>query len=160
MLEVVFTDSEKGSMKVAKNYNANNFAGGACSIGYIGEEPTQDDLEKPCVRSKSLDSKISTEAKKIMDRIEQGQAIGGSSQDVVNIGFAIDVGDITGAIDGNERQKAFRKLWGRFNIEDSEREQFFQNQRKDLDKLLSSAQKGTPIRIWKTFKKTIMEKRI
>lgn len=126
MLEVVFSDSEKGSMKVAKNYNEKNMIGG--SIGYIGKKPTKTELEK----------------------YFEGQAVEGNSQDVVNIGFFLDVGDISGAIDGNERQNVFRKVWGRFDFDNKEEEQFFQNQRKDMERLLSVAQNGTPIRIWKS----------
>jgi hypothetical protein len=64
MLEVVFSDSEKGSMKAAKSYNAKAMLGGAY---YIGEKPTKAELEK----------------------YFEGQAVGGNSQDVVNIGFSL-----------------------------------------------------------------------
>ena len=126
MLEVVFSDSEKGSMQIAKNYNVKNIISGA--TGYIGEKPTKAELVKNF----------------------EGQAVGGSSQDVVNIGFLLDIGDISGEIDGEERQNVFRKLWGRFGFDNKEQEQFFQNQRKDMEKLLSAAKNGTPIRIWKS----------
>jgi hypothetical protein len=126
MLEVVFSDSEKGSMKVAKNYNAKTMLGGA--IGYIGKKPTKAELRKHF----------------------EGQAIGGNSQDVVNIGFSLDIGDISGEIDGHERQNIFRKLWGRFEVDNKEQERFFRNQRKDMEKLLSAAKDGIPIRIWKS----------
>lgn len=126
MLEVVFGDSEKGSMKVAKNYNEKNMIGGAFS--YIGKKPTKAELRKHV----------------------EGQAVGGNSKDVVNIGFSLDVGDISGAIDGDERQNVFYKMWGRFDFDDKEQEQFFQNQRKDIEKLLSAAKDGTSIRIWKS----------
>ncbi len=126
MLEVVFSDSEKGSMKVAKNYNEKNIMGGA--ISYIGKKPTKAELEKHF----------------------EGQAVGGNSQDVVNIAFSLDVGDLSGEIDGNERQNVFHKLWGRFNFDNKEQVQFFQNQRKDIEKLLSAAKSGIPIRIWKS----------
>jgi hypothetical protein len=43
MLEVVFSDSEKGSMKAAKSYNAKAMLGGAY---YIGEKPTQINSKK------------------------------------------------------------------------------------------------------------------
>lgn len=126
MLEVVFSDSEKGSMRVAKNYNEKNMLGGA--VGYIGKKPTKAELEKHF----------------------KAQAVGGSSQDVVNIGFSLDIGDISGAIDGNERQNVFQKKWRRFDFDNKDQEQFFQNQRKDLEKLLSAAKEGTSIRIWKS----------
>jgi len=126
MLEVLFSDSEKGSMKVAKNHYVNNMLSGA--VSYIGEKPTKAELEKHF----------------------EGQAVGGNSQDVVNIGFFLDIGDISGEIDGNERQNIFRKVWGRFDFDNKEQEQFFQNQREDMEKLLSAAKDGIPIRIWKS----------
>ena len=126
MLEVVFSDSEKGSMKAAKNYNAKTMLGGA--IGYFGKKPTNAELEK----------------------YFEGQAVGGNSQDVVNIGFLLDIGDISGEIDGNERKNIFQKVWGRFDFDNKEKEQFFQNQRKDMETLLSAAKDGIPIRIWKS----------
>lgn len=85
MLEVVFSDSEKGSMKVAKNYNERNMIGGA--VSYIGEKPTKVELEKHF----------------------EGQAVGGNSKDVANIGFSLDIGDISCPIDGDERQDVFVK---------------------------------------------------
>ena len=113
-------------MKAAKNYNSKNMHRGA--VSYIGKKPTKAELEKHF----------------------EGKAVGGNSHDVVNIGFSLDIGDISGAIDGNERQNIFRKIWGRFDFEDKEREQFFQDQRKDMEKLLSAATEGIPIRIWKS----------
>ena len=124
MIEVVFNDSEKGSMKFAQNYK--NMFGEA--IGYIGEKPSKAEL------------KIDIE----------DQSIGGNSHNVVNIGFSLDVGDVSGTIDGDERQKVFRKIWGRFDFDIKEQEEFFRNQRKDMEKLLTAAQNGTPIRIWKS----------
>lgn len=46
-------------------------------------------------------------------------------QDVVNIGFFLDIGDILGTIDGMERQNVFRKVWERFDIDSKEQKQFF-----------------------------------
>lgn len=126
MLEVVFSDSTKGSMKIAKNYDEKSMLGGA--IGYIGKKLSKAELKKHF----------------------EGQAVGGDSQDVVYIGFALDIGDISGEFDGIERQNVFQKVWGRFNFDDNEQEQFFHNQRKDMEKLLSAAINGTPIRIWKS----------
>ncbi|WP_312812972.1 DUF3658 domain-containing protein [Sedimentibacter sp.] len=133
MIEVVFNDSEKGSMKLAKNYNEKNMMCGAVSYGYIGEKPTKAELKKH-----------------FKEKHFEGQAVGGSSKDVVNIGFSLDIGDVSGEIDGNERQNIFCKMWGRFDFDNKEQEQFFQNQRKDMEKLLTAAQNGTPIRIWKS----------
>lgn len=126
MLEVVFSDSEKGAMKVAKNYNIKNMLGGA--ISYIGNKPTEAELEKHF----------------------EGQAVGGNSQDVVNIGFSLDIGDISGTIDKDKRQNVFREVWGRFGFDNKEQEQFFQSQRIDMERLLTAAKDGIPIRIWES----------
>lgn len=125
MLEVVFSDSVKGSMKVAKNYDQNSFIGGA--VAYIGEKPTREQLKKKF----------------------EGQAIEGNSQDVVSIGFSLDIGDISGEIDGRERKNLFRKFWERYEFDGNELEEYFDNQKKDFDKLVSYAKDGIPIRIWK-----------
>lgn len=126
MLEVVFSDSEKGSMKAAKNYDMNNMLSGA--VGYIGQKPKKADLKK----------------------LFEGKAIGGSSSEVVNIGFNLDIGDISGEIDGKERKDVFRKLWGRYSFDDSETETFFERQRQDLIKLKNAASNEKTIRIWKS----------
>jgi hypothetical protein len=126
MLEVVFSDSEKGSMKAAKNYDMKNMLSG--TVGYIGKKPKKAELKK----------------------LFEGKAIGGSSSEVVNIGFNLDIGDISGEIDGKERKNVFRKLWGRYSFDDSEAENFFERQRQDLIKLKNAASNGKTIRIWKS----------
>jgi hypothetical protein len=131
MLEVVFSDSEKGSIRVAKTYDAEKMKGGA--VGYIGEKPRK------------------AQVKKLLAQMEQdleGHALGGSSDEVVNIGFFLDVGDISGEIDGIGRRNVFRRLWSRFDFKEQEEEQLFVEQRKELDKLMSFAEEGKPIRIW------------
>ncbi len=128
MLEVVFSDSTKGAMKCAKNYNEESRSKGAVAIGYIGKKPSKQEL------------KVKYE----------GKPIGGSSQDVVCIGFSLDVGGITGEIDGAERQEVFNNIWGSVGFDGKETERFFQKQREDLTRLLTAANQGVPIRIWKS----------
>ncbi|MGI6168356.1 MAG: DUF3658 domain-containing protein [Christensenellales bacterium] len=115
-------------MRVAKNYDETSMAGGA--VGYIGERPAKAKID-------------------LADHFA-GKALGGRAGDVVQIGFSLDVGDIAGTIDGAGRRKAFRKLWGRFGLSHEEQEGFFQNQQKDMQRILSAAMDGIPIRIWKS----------
>lgn len=70
MLEVVFNDSIKDSMKVAKRLTGKNIVG----------------------------------------------------EDVVCIGFFLDIGEISGHVDGSNRQKLFKNLWshGEFNEKEIE----------------------------------------
>lgn len=126
MLEVVFRDSTKGAMKMAKNYNKKNMIGGA--IGYIGKKPSKKELGKQF----------------------EGESIGGSSRDVISIGFNLDIGDITGEIDSQMRKNEFIRVLGSVNFEDNEVEQFFNSQREDFNRLLAAAKGGEPIRVWKS----------
>ena len=124
MVEVVFSDSEKATVKIAKYYNAEALQHGV--IGYFGKKPVKADLQTRYA----------------------GQPIGGSPQDVVNIGFALDFGDISGPFPGDGRREAVRQLWGRFGFDAKSYEQFFQTLCDDADKLLNAARDGMPIRAW------------
>lgn len=128
MIEVVFSDSEKGAMKLAQNYNSNNMINSAVSIGFIGDKPSKFEREK----------------------LFEGKAMGGNIQDIVCIGFMLDIGDITGEIDGIGRKNVFENIWGRFGFDQEEKNRFFKSQREDIDKLLSAAESGTPMRIWRS----------
>jgi len=126
MLEVVFSDSAKGAMKVAKNYNKGNVLGGA--IGYMGKQPSKIELAKQF----------------------EGEAIGGSSNDVVCIGCNLDIGDIANGIDSKERKNEFIRVFGSVEFTDNEVERFFNSQREDFERLLAAAKNGKPIRVWKS----------
>lgn len=126
MLEVVFSDSAKGGMRWAKNYNKDRMLGG--TPAYSGRKPSPEELES----------------------LYEGQAIGGSSQDVVCIGFNLDIGDIACALDSKERGKEYGRILGGFSFAEEDLEQFFRFQREDLEKLIAAATAGEPIRVWKS----------
>ncbi|MDL2238406.1 DUF1835 domain-containing protein [Christensenellaceae bacterium OttesenSCG-928-K19] len=126
MLEVVFNDSAKGSMKQAKNYNSDAMLSGA--IGYVGEKPTQKELKK----------------------MFEGKAIGGNPRDVVCIGFNLDIGDISDEVDSPQRKAEFVRVFNSVSFEDSEVEQYFETLREDLDKVYTAAVAGKTIRVWKS----------
>lgn len=122
MLEVVFNDSAKGAMTVAKNYNKEDLL--FDPIMSAGDEEAQELLA--------------------------GEALGGNAEDVVCIGFNLDVGDIAHEIDSDERKHTFVKLFGSIDFEQAEIEEFFKYQRDDLEKLVNAAKNGTQIRVWKS----------
>ena len=70
MIEVLFGESEAGSMKVAKNYRKPDFDNSA--IAWSGKKPSKDEFEK----------------------MFDGKAIGGNSSEVICIPFMLDIGDI------------------------------------------------------------------
>ncbi|MGI6005612.1 MAG: DUF3658 domain-containing protein [Christensenellales bacterium] len=125
MLEVVFSDSAKAAMQMAKNYNREKMLEGA--VGYIGGKPSESELE----------------------RLFEGKPVGGDAKDVACIGFNLDAGDIGGDIvDGPERRKEFVRIFGSVDFEREEVERFFHLQRKDFEKMLAAAKEGQPIRAW------------
>ena len=126
MLEVVFSDSTKGAMRVAKSYSKEDILRGA--FGYIGEGdgPSKEELEK----------------------LYDGQPLGGSPEDVVCIGCNFDIGNISGEIDGIERREEFVRVFGYVSFEKDEIDRFFVSQLKDMEKLLSAAKRGEQIRVW------------
>lgn len=101
MLEVLFTQNAKNSMKIAKRHNIKG-------------------------------------------------TIGGSPQDVVCIGFLLDIGNTSGEVDGIHRQEVFNNFFNYNNFDKKETEKFFNDQSKDIERLLIAARQGVPIRIWKS----------
>lgn len=92
---------------------------------------------------------VFSESTKASMRQAKGKSLVGSKEDIVNIGFSLDIGDISAEIDGMGRKDIFRKIWN-LNPDNKEGKKFFNNQIKDIEKLLSVAKEGQDIRIWKT----------
>ena len=129
MLEVAFSDSVKGSLKAAKNYNRNENL--AVSIGIIGSAPPAAVIEKMC----------------------RGQALPGTSQEVIGFTFNLDIGDISGEVDSEARRNfIFTMLGGSFPSEEESikmQEQWWENSYlNDLHRLKNSAENGEAIRLW------------
>ncbi len=127
MLEIVFSESAKNTMRMAKNYDNKTVIGGHDFYAYKNQ--------------KILTSTLKTSRNNISSR---------KSNDVICIGFSLDIGDISGEIDSRGRREVFRKVLGCTGIDEQEIERFFRLQRKDLVKLISAATQGIPIRVWES----------
>lgn len=133
MVEVVFSDSTKGSMKIAKNYKKGNMLGGA--IGYIGTPPSKKEL------------------KKLEERLRfEGEALDGSSDEVIGVSFYLDIGDISKGVDSEERKKLIFEMF-KSPFEDDEGKEIslanhWEENLAGLQKLKDSAQNGEHVRIW------------
>lgn len=128
MIEVVFSDSTKGSMRVAKNYNKENMLSGATC--YIGTPPSKDELEKSF----------------------EGKALGGTSDEVVGISFYLDIGDINDGATSNLRKDLIFEIF-RDPYEEDEgnitwKHEYWEIITQDLEKIKVCAQNGENIRIW------------
>lgn len=128
MLEVAFSDSVKGSLKVAKNFKKDNNS--AVAIGFIGSAPP----------------------KAVIDKVFQGQALPGTSQEVIGFTFNLDIGDISEEVDSAARKHLiFNMLTGLFTSEEDNlemQEQWWETSLNDLYRLKNSAKNGEAIRLW------------
>lgn len=128
MVEVVFSDSTKGSMKVAKNYKKENIIGGA--IGYIGVPLSKKEFEEHF----------------------EGKALGGNSKEVIGVSFCLDIGDISKDTTSEERKKLLFEMF-KNPFENQEREEkifanYWEENLVGLQKLNDSAKNGEHVRIW------------
>ncbi len=128
MIEVVFSESVLGSMKVAKNYNSNQWMKGA--VGYIGEKPSEDELKE----------------------MYQGEALGGSSADVIGIMFWLDVGALSGGIQSDERKAVLKDMTrgpvGMIENPDQVFNEFWSRAVGQLTSLEQKASQGETFRLW------------
>lgn len=130
MIEVVFSESEGGGMKVAKNYQRPEFDKGA--IGWIGK-PTKEELEE------------------FNQRLD-GKAVGGRSTEVVCIPFQLDIGDITVPIDSEYRKNLILDLYtvSGFGDENARKslEDAWEGYLKEIQRLKKYASQKESIRLW------------
>ncbi len=126
MLEVVFHDSAKGAMLAAQRYRPDD-GDSAASFGVIGGRAP---------RRKASASRRST-----------GRPLGGRREDGIGLCLNLDVGDISGDVFGETRERALRFLFDCPEGEAAARELMEAN-RADRDRLLAAAAQGEPVRIW------------
>ncbi len=127
MLDICFGDSEKGALKIAQRYSAQNMLCGA--MAYIGKKPSVPELKERFA----------------------GQSLGGNPMDVIAVPFCLDVGNIQASITGDGRKKMlFDFLQGPWPEREQARqwETYWESCENELQRLLQQAQKGEHLRIW------------
>lgn len=135
MLEVVFGNSAKAAIMMAKSFKAGKKLIGHPSISFIGE----------------LSGKEKRKIIKNLKReLSEGEELDGNSWEVINLGFHLDIGDISGEIDDEKRMLEFRRLYSSVDFEDEEVKAFFSSQREDFNTLIEYANRGEDIRVWIT----------
>lgn len=127
MIEVLFGESEAASMKVAKNTIICGKTDGPTSIWIAGKK-------KPPKR-------------------EHTGWIEGSPAEVINLGFLLDIGDITKEIDSDYRKNLIYSLyvqhaWTQDENMDRELKQIGNVYCKNFQKLCEYISEGNDIRIW------------
>lgn len=128
MIEVVFSESTKGSMKIAKKYKKENMLNGA--VAFIGEPLSKRELVRKF----------------------EGEALGGSSSDVIGVCINLDIGSISDDIFNEKRKKLiFQMLKSPICTDENHEERskkYWGDNIVDLNRLKECAQNGEHIRIW------------
>jgi hypothetical protein len=144
MIEVVFSDSEKGAMKCGQRFT--NVIGGASAIGIIGSEVGQTTQEE-------YDEALYEAKRRLEQEMRYGKPLGGRQEDVIGLSFALDIGDITSPVNGALRRGLITRMldadpWSELlNMEDSINH-YWGVCVSDLEKLMMRAKDGEPVRIW------------
>lgn len=128
MIDVVFSESAMGSMKMAKHYDSEVWI--ASASAYIGKRPSDDEIEA----------------------MYAGQALAGHSQDVICISFALDIGSLKGGLKSDTRKAILRDIVARpigmLEHPENEFKEYWSKSMAQLDLLKEKAIQGETIRIW------------
>lgn len=135
MIEIVFSDSAKGSLVLAQSYGAGKYRGGC--IGVLlshsdGSEPSQEEIDE-FTRKAEENSRRSW---------EQAVPLGGKPGDVFGFSMGLSVGDIHDPMDAETRTAAFQTLL--CQPDDYTNQQY----RDDLNMVRSRLERGENARIW------------
>lgn len=128
MVEVVFSDSAKASIRIAQSHDAK--AAGKGTIGFIGKKPARAEVRHAI----------------------EGEALGGDTRDCLGLSLYLDIGDISNETDHEARRRVLYDMFRRpfetaAGIEATIRE-FLQGSLADLDRLIARARSGEAVRIW------------
>ena len=142
MIEIVFSESAGGSLKVAQHFGEGKYRGVSTVVhGHSdGRAATQEELEQ---------------ARQEFDRKEQeawerAVPLGGKSSDVFCLAFSLSVGDISETIPGTKRKEVIENLYVRCypEFDDFEAQELIDKVGENLEIISKRLQEGEAVRIW------------
>jgi hypothetical protein len=143
VIEIVFSDSAGGSLKLAQHYGEGKYCGGAVSIIIShsdGSKPTKAEIENA---QRELEEKERR-------AWEKAVPLGGDSMDVFSFNLAWSVGCIADSSVGKERLAALERLFSTYpeGVGKPAAEKLYQLAIKSLDAVRNRAENGETLRIW------------
>lgn len=73
-----------------------------------------------------------------------------NEHDIISLGYALDIGDISDEINSFKRKNSLEQLWKFSNYNDNEIEEYLNLKFDDINKLIYYARNGIEIRVWKS----------
>lgn len=143
MLEIVFSDSACGSLKMAQHYGQGAYPGGC-----IGVIISRSDGRKPSKREKRAAQREAEEAERLA--WESGVPMGGNTADVYGFGLMLSIGDISEDAPGILRRQALEQLYGVFprGTGQMAAQELLLRANSDWSEVQKRAAEGEAIRIW------------
>lgn len=143
MIEVVFSDSACGSLKMAQHYGEGKYSRG--TVGVIishsdGSKPTKAEIENAQREFEEKERRA----------WEKAVPLGGDSADVFSFNLAWSVGSIEDSDVGEERLAALERLFSTYpeDVGIQAAEGLYQSAIKNLDAIRNRAENGETLRIW------------
>ena len=138
MIEIVFSDSACGGLKLAQRAGIGEYTGWS---GYI---TTNDSTEE------EIEAEISAAEKRLRLAWESAIPVGGTAADVYGFHLVLSVGDISENTPGNKRKQVIERLYGIFpySIGSHVAEGIFTRIDTDLGEVRKRLSAGEDIRIW------------
>ena len=129
MIEILFGESEGVAMKLAKNYQQPDYEDGPTAC--LGEKPDKATFED----------------------MFAGEAVGGTSAEVIILPFMLDIGSLKEPLDSTYRKQIILEQYGVYWNEDEkeereELEQTVETYGKELQRMEQFAKQGESFRIW------------
>lgn len=143
MLQVVFGDSEKGTIVQAMRFQTEGIAFG---VGLLLDENT--------VMTEPEKAEAQAEAEHQMElELARGKALEGNPEDAIALPFPLDIGDIRGSVFSDARKELLQEIftanpWGEEPEEPHTLDEYWDNCKQDQQRLLQRAAEGEPVRIW------------
>lgn len=142
MIEIVFSESAGGSLKVAQHFGEGKYRGvSTVVLGHSdGREPTQEELEQARQEFE----------RKEQEAWEKAVPLGGRSSDVFCLAFSLSVGDISETIPGTKRKEVIENLYVRCypEFDDFEAQELIDKVGENLEIISKRLQEGEAARIW------------
>ncbi len=143
MIEIVFSESAHGSLKVGQSYGIGKYHGTATSVFMHKEDgycPTKAELREAKKRAEE----------KARRDWENAIPLGDKRSEILCFDLALSVGEITEKGIGTQRRNALEKLFSIWPTEDAARqlEDKLKKNQEDLTALLDRCAAEEPIRIW------------
>ncbi len=143
MIEIVFSDSACGCLKVAQNYGKGKYHGAVTSVFLSHKddaEPTAEEIQEAQLRAE----------KNARLAWENAIPMGGKSSDIYCFDIALSVGDISDNGLGERRKSVLKNMWSVYPFEDLEQqiEEKLLKSKTALSSVMERYTNGEEIRIW------------